>query len=140
VYISAFLEATLRDKSGYIPLFRDYRVAPTWLPETIYLNQFQDSSYQLVSTYEEDMNAATTTMPGGVQTGENLTVWREQAVELGFACIWADRYSAMYLGWNLSRPRMPPPTPFVCRTKGWRSMQTARWSFHWRCQEDPTGH
>ena len=80
-------------KSGYIPLFRDYRAAPGWLPETIYLNQFQDSSYQLVSTYEEDMNAATTTMSGGLQSGQNLTVWREQAVELVISpIIWADRY------------------------------------------------
>jgi hypothetical protein len=71
------------------------------LPETIYLNQFQDSSYQLVSTYEEDMNAATTTMPGGVQSGQNLTVWREQAVKLIASMEFGPiDDSAVYLGWD----------------------------------------
>ena len=101
VYITAFLEATLRGNSEYIPLFQDYRVAPGWLPENIYLNQFQDSTYQLVSTYEEDMNAATTTMPGGLQSGQNLTVWREQAVELAGSKVFGPiDTSAAYLGWN----------------------------------------
>ena len=101
VYITAFLEATLRGKSGYIPLFRDYRAAPGWLPQTIYLNQFQDSTYQLVSTYEEDMNVETATMPGGVQSGQNLTIWREQAVELIASIVYGPiDNSAVYLGWN----------------------------------------
>jgi hypothetical protein len=101
VYISAFLEATLRGQTGYIPLFRDYRAAPGWLPQTIYLNQFQDSTTQLVSTYEEDMNPATTTMPAGVQSGQNLTVWREQAVRLvGASVLGPMDTSAVYLGWN----------------------------------------
>jgi predicted dienelactone hydrolase len=101
VYITAFLEATLRGETGYIPLFRDHRVAPGWLPDTIYLNQFQDSSYQLVSTYEEDMNAETTTMPGGVQSGHNLAVWREHAVELVVSPVFGPLdTSAVYLGWN----------------------------------------
>ncbi len=108
VYISAFLEATLRGKTGYIPLFRDYRVASGWLPETIYLNQFQDSSYQLVSTYEEDMNAKTTTMPGGVQSAQNLTVWREQAVELVTSSVVGPLdTSAVYLGWAAGTPESP---------------------------------
>jgi dienelactone hydrolase len=105
VYITAFLEATLRGKNGYIPLFRDYRVAPTWLPQTIYLNQFQDSSYQLVSTYEEDMNAGSTTMPGGLQSGHNLAIWREQAVELVVSPVFGPiDTSAVYLGWDADAP------------------------------------
>jgi hypothetical protein len=105
VYIAAFLEATLRGKSEYIPLFRDYRVAPGWLPQTIYLNQFQDSTYRLVSTYEEDMNAETTTMPGGVESGLNLTEWREQAVKLIASTAYGPiDNSAVYLGWNARKP------------------------------------
>ena len=101
VYITAFLEATLRGESGYMPLFRDYRAAPGWLPQTIYLNQFQDSTYQLVSTYEEDMNATSTTMPGGGQAGHNLTLWREQAVELVASVVYGPiDTSAVYLGWD----------------------------------------
>ena len=47
------------------------------------------------------MNAATTTIPGGVQSGENLTVWREQAVELIASIVYGPiDNSAVYLGWN----------------------------------------
>ncbi|UCC89676.1 MAG: hypothetical protein JSV81_10285 [Anaerolineales bacterium] len=101
LYITAFLEATLGGESGYIPLFRDYRVAKGWLPDTIYLNQFQDSTYQLVSTYEEDMDVETTTMPGGKQSGANLSVWREHVVELlGSELVGPIDTSAVYLGWD----------------------------------------
>jgi len=98
VYISAFLEATLRGESGYLPLFRDHRQAREWLPDTTYINQYEDATTRLVSTYQEDINVATTTLPGGVQEGENLTVWREQLVEAK----WGDMdNNAVYLGWDV---------------------------------------
>ena len=116
VYITAFLEATLRGQSQYIPLFRDYRVAPGWLPETIYLNQFQDSTYQLVSTYEEDMNAATTTMPGGLQSGHNLAIWREHAIDLIISPVVGPLdTSAVYLGWNPETPANADAATYTIR-------------------------
>lgn len=99
VYISAFLEATLHGDLGYVPLFRDYRTAPGWLPDTIYLNQYQDANTRLVSTYDEDIDPGTTTLPGGAQLGERLTVWREQLVPAKLADL---DTSAVYLGWDRS--------------------------------------
>jgi len=97
VYISAFLEATLRGESGYLPLFRDHRRAREWLPDTICLSQYEDATTRLVSTYQEDINVATTTLPGGAQEGENLAIWREQLVEAK----WGDMDNhAVYLGWD----------------------------------------
>lgn len=97
VYISAFLEATLRGETGYRPLFRDHRRAREWLPDTIYLSQYEDAATRLVSTYQEDINVATTTLPGGAQVGENLAVWREQLVKAR----WGDMDNhAVYLGWD----------------------------------------
>jgi dienelactone hydrolase len=97
VYISAFLDATLRDERGYLPLFRDYRAAPGWLPETLYLNQYSDSSTRWLSTYEEDLDLSTTSLTGGSQRGEHLTVWREQLVPAR----WGDMDNrAVYLGWD----------------------------------------
>ena len=97
VYISAFLETTLNAESGYLPLFRDHRRAQAWLPETRYMNQYQDASMQLVSTYQEDINLATTTLPSGAQVGENMTLWREQLVKAKWGEI--DNH-AVYLGWD----------------------------------------
>jgi dienelactone hydrolase len=97
-YISAFLEATLGGRKEYIPMFRDYRVAAPWLPKTIYLNQFQDSNYRLVSDFAEGIDVTKTTVPGGIQTGENLTIWREQ--ELKGRGDWGFRKKVVYLGWE----------------------------------------
>jgi dienelactone hydrolase len=98
VYASAFLEATLHGESGYRPLFRDYRRGRAWLPDTIYLNQYQDAGTQWVSTYEEDINPGTTTLPGGRLKGENLVVWREQLV----TGKWGNTGDqAVYLGWDV---------------------------------------
>ncbi len=97
VYISAFLEATLRGQTGYLPLFRDYRTANGWLPDTIYLNQYEDSATRMVSTYEEDINVATATLAGGTQRSENLTLWREQLVRLKGGDL---NTNAAFLGWD----------------------------------------
>ncbi len=100
VYISAFLETTLRGESGYLPLFRDHRRARRWLPDTTYISQYEDAGTQLVSAYQEDINLETTTLPGGRQAGENLTVWREQLVKAK----WGDMDNhAVYLGWDADR-------------------------------------
>lgn len=97
VYISAFLETTLRAERDYRPLFRDHRRGRAWLPQTRYLSQYEDAATRLVSTYEEDINVETTTLPGGVQAGENLAIWREQLVEAK----WGDMDNhAVHLGWD----------------------------------------
>ena len=96
VYISAFLEATLKDQKGYIRLFRDYRVGEHWLPDSIYLNQFEDSTYEFFCTFEDDINLLTTELTGGHISGASLTVWKEKKVNIK----WGSRESnAVYLGW-----------------------------------------
>lgn len=97
VMISAFLEATLRGEDGYRPLFQDPRTGAAWLPDTIYLSQYQDSDTIRLATYEEDIDLRTTTLPSGHLRGENLTIWREQIVPQR----WGDLGStAVYLGWD----------------------------------------
>lgn len=77
VLISAFLEATLNDKAEYLPVFKDTRRANPWLPEDIYVNQYQDSSFKVIADFEEDFDVTTTTIPGGKLMGDNLTKWKE---------------------------------------------------------------
>jgi dienelactone hydrolase len=96
VYISAFLEATLRGESGYVPLFADARVGADWLPDTAYLIKFDDSRSTKVATFEEDVDVTTTTMAGGRTWGENLTVWREDMVEMKWGPM---ETAAVYVGW-----------------------------------------
>jgi dienelactone hydrolase len=97
VYISAFLDITLKDKKEYLPLLVDARRGRDWLPETIYLNQFEDSSFEPVASFDEDFNVVSTTQEGGEISSKNLTVWREQEIELK----WEKKGSrALFAGWN----------------------------------------
>lgn len=81
VYISAFLDATLRGKTEYDPIFRDHRCARQWLPDTIYFTRFEDSRFKPVSTFDESIDVTKTTVAGGSQAGENLGLWRHQELK-----------------------------------------------------------
>ena len=80
VYLSAFIEAALGDEIGYLPLFRDARYGRQWLPDTIFLAQYSDSTTRDLCTFEEDLDLITTTLPGGALQGENFERWFEQRV------------------------------------------------------------
>jgi dienelactone hydrolase len=99
-YISAFLEATLKDHREYLPLFEDWRVARAWLPDTLYFNRYQDASYVALAAFDEDADLTTTTAPGGHIEGENLSIWNEDKIP------WRDGdrgYNAVFLGWNRAK-------------------------------------
>jgi dienelactone hydrolase len=104
-YISAFLEATLKDRREYVPLFQDWRVARAWLPDTVYLNRYQDTFYRPLASFDEDADVTTTTALGGHMLGENLSVWREGHIP------WrqGDRdYNGVFLGWNRAKGAAVP--------------------------------
>ena len=79
VYISAFLESTLKNRTEYLPLFMDARTGRDWLPETIYLNQFEDSNGKFICDFDEDFDVSTTSKNGAISS-ENLSVWREDQI------------------------------------------------------------
>ena len=113
VALSAFLEAALHGEDGYRALFRDPRSAAAWLPDTLYLSQYQDSVTMRVATYEEDIDLSTTTLPGGRLHGANLTLWREQVVPLKNG---SSENGAVYLGWDDTGPEgVPIPAAGVAR-------------------------
>src|SRR4026207_641896 len=64
VYLSAFLEATLKGKREYLPAFRDHRSIGPALPRTMYITRFQESGYRALAAYGEDVNVVTGSVPG----------------------------------------------------------------------------
>jgi len=107
-YISAFLEATLKDHREYVPLFRDWRVARAWLPDTLYFNRYQDASYVALASFDEDADLTTTTAPGGHIEGEHFSIWNEGKIP------WRDGdrgYNGVFLGWN--RAKDAPPATYT---------------------------
>lgn len=96
VYISAFLETTLRSKEEYLPLFMDYRSGKDWLPETIYLNQFEDSNTRYFVDFNKDFDVTNSGF-GGKLVGQNLSVWRESEIKLKYQ---QKGSRAVFLGWH----------------------------------------
>ncbi|MEP0263010.1 hypothetical protein [Dokdonia sp.] len=97
VYISAFLETTLKDNTTYKSLFTDARKGKDWLPETIYLNQYEDASFEAIASFDEDFNVHTATAGSSTIASEHVSVWREQEIKLK----WGEKGSrASYIGWH----------------------------------------
>lgn len=84
MYISAFLDATLKGDKKYIDLFRDYRLVQGWLPKTSYISRFQDSNFRVICNFDEDIDPQTITLSGGSIIGQNLSNWHEQDVDLHY--------------------------------------------------------
>ncbi len=97
-YIAAFLEATLKYDRRYLPLFRDPRVAADILPDHPYVQQFTDSTFVPVATFEEDLDVRTHTADTGYIDTAGLTVWREE--ELKHRDERKQGSSAVVLGWQ----------------------------------------
>lgn len=102
IYLSAFLEASLHGKKEYLPILRDYRTALAWLPETTYLNQFQDSNFFKLSDYEEDKKRETTTVSGGELIGLQLKTWEDRDVKS--RTDYSTHNRAAYLAWEGKLP------------------------------------
>lgn len=118
-YISAFLEATLHDRREYLPLFEDWRVGRAWLPDTLYMNRYQDASYLPLASFSEDADLTTTTAPGGNIAGENLSAWHEGRIPWRHG----DRdYNGVFLGWN--RAKGAPAATYTITLPGGAA---ARW-------------
>ena len=104
IYISAFLETTLRDNSDYMPMFRDHRVIGGWLPETMYITQFASSGFRPLATFEEDIDLTTGTAPGVTLEGDSLGTWRENLLDLRSrnrpTTSSSQDNNALWLGWN----------------------------------------
>ena len=98
VYFTAFLETTMKDKRGYIPVFRDYRYAKQWLPEDIYINRYEDNSFVPVCTFDEDVDVTTGSKCGVTIETEYLDLWKEY--DLSFRKWSTKRNNALTVGWK----------------------------------------
>jgi dienelactone hydrolase len=99
VYISGFLESTLQGNHALRKMFKDHRVARHWLPQTIYLSQYQQSQTLFICNFQEDLDLTTACLPGSRISAKDLSIWREQALALN----WGDYDTrGVVLGWNTS--------------------------------------
>ncbi len=99
IYLSAFLEATLKGHTEYLPLFRDHRTIGGWLPKTMYVTRFMESGFHTLASYDEDVDVATGTAPGVGIVADSLATWREGVLPLRSRNPDEGHY-AVWLGWN----------------------------------------
>lgn len=118
VYVTAFLEATLKGKHEYLPLFRDHRTAGQWLPKTMYITRFEESNQQLAAHYEEDVDVTTGSVPGATFRAESLSTWKEATVPFRFRG-GNQAHNAATLAWN---NRIAGPDTSKRGRPGWYEM------------------
>ena len=71
VFISSFLDATLKDQRQYREVFRDLGYAKEWIPDNLYVGNYNDSQTITIADFQEDIDLQSTTFPGGDLMGEN---------------------------------------------------------------------
>ncbi|MFH1766242.1 MAG: hypothetical protein ABIF09_18820 [Gemmatimonadota bacterium] len=121
VYVTAFLESSLNGRDDYLPLFRDHRVIGGWLPSTMYITQFQESSFRPLATFEEDIDVTSGALPGIGIRGDSLASWKEDVLPFrsrtGASSGNSQENQAVWLGWNnqiagKDTTRMGPPATY----------------------------
>ena len=100
LYISAFLDASLKGKSEFIPLLKDYRNGKKYLPKEYYINQFEDSGFKYAADYQEDFDVTTASIKGGTIKGKNLNIWSENSLNFRDDGGSSQANLGVYLGWD----------------------------------------
>ena len=122
VYVTAFMEANLKGKKEYLPLFRDHRVIGGWLPSTMYITQLETSSFRPLATFEEDIDVTRGTVDEVHIRGDSLASWKEDVLPFRYRTSPSPTYTqenqAVWLGWNNriageDTTRMGPPARYV---------------------------
>lgn len=108
VFISAFLDLTLRDARAYEALFRDARTGGAWLPRTIYLTRYEDPSTRRLAAFEEDVDVTTGSLPGVTIDGTRLAAWRELALNMRSRGSLSYENHVVRVGWTKPRSGEAP--------------------------------
>lgn len=82
LYVTAFLEASLKDDPRWLSMFRDHRVIGEWLPESMYVTRLQHSSFRPLADFEGDVDVTTGSAEGVTLRGDSLDTWREETLLL----------------------------------------------------------
>jgi dienelactone hydrolase len=108
VFISAFLDLTLRGADAYEPVFHDARRAGAWLPRTIYLTRYEDPSTQRIADFEEDVDVTTGSVPGVRLESHGLVAWRELALTMRARGSQSYENHAVRVGWAAPKGAAAP--------------------------------
>jgi dienelactone hydrolase len=136
VFLSAFVEAAVRGEAGYRALFRDHRRGAAWLPEIVFLQQYEDSATRVLADYEEDIDLTTGTATGARLLGENLSDWKEREAELKWGTL---DTRAVWLGWDRAKAKATPSYALTLAPPGVETKPDDVLAFHLAdAKQDPS--
>ena len=115
VFVGAFLDATLKGKREYLPLFRDHRTAGAWLPKTMYQTAYADASVHPLTAFDQTIDVTRGAAPGIRLQAESLSVWREAELPMR-ARENTYRIWGQWLGWNNAPAPARRPDSSAART------------------------
>jgi dienelactone hydrolase len=136
VFLSAFLEATLRGEAGYRALFRDHRRGAAWLPSVVLLQQYEDTGTRVLADYEEDIDLTTATARGARLRGESLSDWKEREASIRWGSL---DTRAVWLGWDRKTAKATPSYALLLPEPGVEAGPGAVLAFHLAdAKQDPS--
>ena len=77
VFISAFLESTLKGKEGYNALFHDFAHGSEWLPPDIYITDYTESGAVLLDSFDGGFDIGTSTSDLVAYSADGFDIWTQ---------------------------------------------------------------
>ncbi|MBK9054666.1 MAG: hypothetical protein IPL78_28290 [Chloroflexi bacterium] len=99
VFITAFLEASLRDEAGYRVLFANPMAQNPWLPEGIIVTQYEAAAFVAVDSNRPSSAPTSLDEPGGRTWTTGMTTWATKPLLLRDGTT-KQQNSALYLAWD----------------------------------------
>lgn len=78
IFTKVFLDQTILGKKTYSDLLTNYDKYQEYLPETVYVQQYQLSHAQILCDYEEDSDLRTATDEKASLSAHNMRLWTEE--------------------------------------------------------------
>lgn len=82
VFIKVFLDVTLLGDDSCRSLLTDRDTCAGQLPETVYVQCYETSSFVPIADFEEDSDLTTLTMDGVVAEATGVTLWTEEQINI----------------------------------------------------------
>lgn len=79
IFARAFFDKTLKGEGTYEDLLTAVSKYETYLPETLYVQQYEQSAFSLLADFEEDTDLTTAT-DGSSLLAEHMSMWTEEKI------------------------------------------------------------
>jgi hypothetical protein len=108
VYLSVFLDASIKHDNMAVEILKDYRKAFDVLPQDFYVSQYHNSDATILANFEEDSNLSTATVKGATISAQNFSKHNETVLKLKDWGASSQLTSAVMLEWKKADAHTAP--------------------------------